>query len=286
MTEVWKDVVGYEGLYQVSNTGKIKSLKLNREVFKNRIVKGRGNKDGYVKCLLSNKGKCEQKYLHKIIAETFIPNPENKPQVDHINCNSLDNRVENLRWCNQKENNNNVLTRLHCSKFSYNNVALSKYCEDNNLNFNSIKYYWDKKSFFVNPNELDNFVKNKNKLKSLSKRLKNIHKKIYQSKIKKDYANQIYKNVTLVEFCKENNINYTRVKDRIRHQNMSVRDAVECPKLPVVRKFICKENGKTYKRIVEAAKDLCIDRIDVFNSLMKGIKSDWNFIFLQACDGE
>lgn len=133
MTEIWKDVVGYEGLYQVSNTGKIKSLKLNREVFKNRIVKGKGNKDGYVHCLLMKNGKVKQKYLHKLIAEAFIPNSENKPQVDHINCNSLDNRVENLRWCDQKENNNNPITRLRQQK------GYKVKCVDLGLSFYSIR---------------------------------------------------------------------------------------------------------------------------------------------------
>ena len=113
MEEIWKPVKGYEDCYEVSNTGKIKSIKTNKEVFKRRISKGVGNKDGYIKCLLFKRGiQTKQYYLHKLIAEAFIPNPENKPQVDHLNGNSLDNNILNLRWVTQKENNLNKNTRL------------------------------------------------------------------------------------------------------------------------------------------------------------------------------
>lgn len=112
MEEIWKPVKNYEDSYMVSNTGKIKSIKSNKEVFKRRISKSVGNKDGYIKCRLFKKGiKPKQYYLHKLIAEVFIPNPESKPQVDHINGDSLDNNVYNLRWVTQKENNTNPNTR-------------------------------------------------------------------------------------------------------------------------------------------------------------------------------
>lgn len=121
--EVWKDIKGYEGIYQVSSQGRIKALTrtitCKREsdnvpmsyCKKEKILNGRKDKDGYVVVNLSGK----QKRVHQIVAEHFIPNLENKPIVDHINTLPSDNRVENLRWVTLKENSNNPLTKYHQS---------------------------------------------------------------------------------------------------------------------------------------------------------------------------
>ena len=127
MEEIWKDIEGYEGFYQVSNTGKVRSLDrfINaptifgdaKKVFKKGIIlKGRCSKikrKGYVNYLnvaLLKNGVRKQFYVHKLVACAFIPNPKNRPQVDHIDGNPNNNCVENLRWCTQKENNNNPIT--------------------------------------------------------------------------------------------------------------------------------------------------------------------------------
>lgn len=109
MEEIWKDVVGYENLYQVSNLGRIKSLEKydgrgwhRKEKFK-KIHK---NKGGYLVVELV-KNKIKNKYLvHRLVAQAFIPNPENYPCVNHKNETRNDNRVENLEWCTQKYNCN------------------------------------------------------------------------------------------------------------------------------------------------------------------------------------
>lgn len=98
--EIWKDIEGYEGLYQVSNLGRVKSLKYDKE----KIMKLWTNPRGYLNVYLckNNKKKCGR--IHRLVAEAFIPNPDNLPCVDHINCIITDNRVENLRWCTQWSN--------------------------------------------------------------------------------------------------------------------------------------------------------------------------------------
>ena len=77
----------------------------------NRMLKPFINKDGYMCVKLSKNGKAKNFFLHRLIAESFIPNPENKPYIDHINCIRTDNRLGNLRWVTIKENNNNPITK-------------------------------------------------------------------------------------------------------------------------------------------------------------------------------
>lgn len=103
--EIWKDVEGYEGRYQVSSFGRVR-----RE---GHIVKGCLAANGYLVLNLSMHGKGKTSTIHRIVAKAFIPNPENKAQVNHINGDKTDNRVENLEWVTKSENALHSLYVLH-----------------------------------------------------------------------------------------------------------------------------------------------------------------------------
>lgn len=114
MNEIWKTIDDYPD-YMVSNMGRVKSFKKGKEVILKPIL----GKIGYYYVNLRNNGKRKVHYIHRLISEYFIPNPENKPCIDHINTDRTDNRVENLRWVTQKENCNNDITKQ--KQFGYKN---------------------------------------------------------------------------------------------------------------------------------------------------------------------
>lgn len=124
--EIWRDVKGYENIYQVSNLGRVKSLERRIKTINNgtecykficeRILKQKTSYQGYKIVLLCNNGNRKYYSVHRLVATAFIPNPNNKPCIDHCNCIKSDNRICNLRWCTIKENNNNPLTLISKSK--------------------------------------------------------------------------------------------------------------------------------------------------------------------------
>ena len=111
--EIWVDIKGYEGLYQVSNKGRVKKIYKNGKI---RILKTRLDNNGYLCVTLSKNNKPKIFKMHRLIATHFIPNPDNKPCVDHINTIRTDNRIENLRWVTKKENSNNILSKKNYSE--------------------------------------------------------------------------------------------------------------------------------------------------------------------------
>ena len=105
MTEIWKDIKGYEGLYQVSNMGRVKSFNY-KNTGKEGILEGSKNKRGYKVVHLSKNGKTNHYRIHRLVAITFIPNPNNYPEVNHIDEDKNNNRMDNLEWCDGKYNLN------------------------------------------------------------------------------------------------------------------------------------------------------------------------------------
>ena len=100
--EVWKDIEEYEGLYQVSNKGRVKSLKFGKE----RILKPAKNDGGYLFVYIFKNGKRKMCLVHRLVAQAFIPNPQNLPQINHRDEVKTNNSVQNLEWCTAKYNSN------------------------------------------------------------------------------------------------------------------------------------------------------------------------------------
>ena len=99
MQEIWRDIIGYEGRYQVSDLGNVKSLFRHK-----KILKPAKDKDGYLKVVLYKDGERKNFFVHRLVAETFIPNPENKPEVNHDDGNKENCCVSNLYWATKSEN--------------------------------------------------------------------------------------------------------------------------------------------------------------------------------------
>lgn len=119
--EVWKDIEGYEGLYQVSNLGRVKSLERNvvysgqtrhvkERIMKQTEKKGGRCEQGYLQICLKKNNVVKNFRVHRLVANAFIQNPEGKETVNHIDGNKHNNCVDNLEWLTQEENNKHAYT--------------------------------------------------------------------------------------------------------------------------------------------------------------------------------
>ena len=98
MKEEWKDIPGYEGKYQVSNLGRVKNL------IRNNILKPISKRNGYLSVSLVNNKKIKQFLVHRLVAITFLPNPNNYSIINHKDYDKTNNTIVNLEWCTQKHN--------------------------------------------------------------------------------------------------------------------------------------------------------------------------------------
>ena len=113
MEEIWKAIEGYEGKYEVSNLGRVRSLPRTfldvngrKQMFKGRVLKQNMRKNGYMVVTFYESGKFHQMMIHRLVAGAFIPNPNNLPLINHKDEDKTNNQVDNLEWCDKAYNNN------------------------------------------------------------------------------------------------------------------------------------------------------------------------------------
>lgn len=124
-----RDIRGYEGLYAITSCGKVWSYK------RQKFLKQGKKADGYYRVCLCKNGEKKYYYIHRLVAEAYLPNPDNKPQVNHKDENKEHNWVSNLEWMTAKENNNYGTRTIRAAT----SKRVRVYCEELNLTFSSIK---------------------------------------------------------------------------------------------------------------------------------------------------
>lgn len=156
MEEIWKDIKEFEGCYQVSNLGRVRSLTRKVKTFngvrtsKGQILKPITTKNGYLRICFKSHQQNYYYSIHRLVAEAFIPNPNNFPIVNHKDNNSLNNNANNLEWCTQSYNvkysytNGNAKPTSGCFKkgiIPYNLRKVSQYDKEGNFikTYNSVK---------------------------------------------------------------------------------------------------------------------------------------------------
>lgn len=145
--EIWEDVVGWEGVYQVSNLGRVRALPIETKFgnrtkkYPLRYLKSHISKRGYLVVALSKKHKSYTKNIHRLVAEAFIPNPNKYPCIDHIDTNPLNNSLDNLRWCTYKGNSANPLTRKHQSEATLKLWEEGVFADRDNIHYRKVGQY-------------------------------------------------------------------------------------------------------------------------------------------------
>lgn len=195
LIEQWKDIKGYKGLYQVSNLGNVKSLdrivhtKTGNQKWKSKVISKSifGLYYGFNIC---KNGKKKKIHFHRLVAQAFLPNPNNKKEVNHINGDKLDNRVENLEWVTRQENAKHAYdTGLINVDFSFKRI----YCVELDRYFKTIKSFCE----YLKEN---GYYKNRS-VKSI------------QTMIKTKYNNSFLYDIGLhIEYCSEHNIDTELLK--------------------------------------------------------------------------
>lgn len=159
LNEIWKDIKGYDGLYQVSNFGNVRSKDrqvVNHKSGSTRICEGMlmtawDSGNGYLVVRLNRQGKKKNHYIHRLVAAAFLENPDNKKCVNHIDFDRHNNNVSNLEWCTHKENvNHSILNMRHPKENCKQSNTKEKYISEILSHGKHIRYRVNLRRFGVN----------------------------------------------------------------------------------------------------------------------------------------
>lgn len=156
MIEEWKDVKGYEGLYQISNFGRVKSF------YTNKILKPAIEKSGYNQVSLVKQHKKKKYYIHRLVGLHFINNPSNLNEINHIDGDKSNNGIKNLEWCTRQDNVKHSVNVLHNQLGG----TISVVCIETKETFNSITEA--AKHYHRQPTNLSNMLSGKNRCKTFA----------------------------------------------------------------------------------------------------------------------
>ena len=167
--EEWKPIEGYEGKYLISNQGKVKSLYDKSGNYREHILVSRNAKNGYLYVNLYKNSKSKTKKIHRLVAETFIPNTNNLPCINHIDGNKHNNCIDNLEWCSYSENTKKaielgLIDKEKFFKSGKDNIMYNKHGKEHPSSIPVLQY--DLKG---------NFIKKWDNIKDAEKALKLFH---------------------------------------------------------------------------------------------------------------
>ena len=194
MKEIWKDIIGFEGIYEISNLGRIRRIKTGR------ILSTRRSDGWYITVTLYKDKKRYGKSLHRLVAETFVPNPYNLPEVNHIDEDKINNRADNLEFCDHKYNVNYGTIKDRTRNTKLKNGHINEEYSGLDKKSYGKKYYQD----------------NKEEIKEYNKKYKEEHKEELKEKRKKYYQDN---KEEIKEYKKEYNKKYREEhKEEIREK--------------------------------------------------------------------
>ena len=176
MIEEWRPVVGYEGLYEVSNIGRVRSLdRFYYRLHKGKVLSPTKDRYGYLTVTLNCNGKSKTIKIHRLVAQAFLPNPDNLPQVNHKDEDKTNNNVDNLEWCTAKYNvnfgtrqeryRNTMLEKGHWSGLSREEYEKKRYQENKDKRKDSQRKYYQKNKDRICDKVKEYSQKNKEKIR-------------------------------------------------------------------------------------------------------------------------
>ena len=236
MKEIWKDIIGFEGIYEISNLGRIRRIKTGR------ILSTRRSDGWYITVTLYKDKKRYGKSLHRLVAETFVPNPYNLPEVNHIDEDKINNRADNLEFCDRKYNVNygTIKDRIRNTRLKNGHIN-EEYSRLDKKSYGK-KYYQEHKE-----DRIEYGKKYREEHKEYFKKYREEHKEELKEKRKKYYQEHKEDRIEYGKKYKEEHKEELKEKNKKYYQNHKEDRIKYCKKYYQDHKEEIKEYNKKYR---------------------------------------